>query len=75
MANLLKKLQCSNPLEMMGMEEELKAYENAQNDEELANVYHALLNNCKETNTTLESFIYAMITYSTGQSINATILL
>lgn len=71
MANLLKKIEINNPLLILGMGKALKFYEDAQTDEEIADVYHLLLNLADRTmNDNLKNLTYAMIAYSTGININ-----
>jgi len=76
MENNLKKIKSGNPLQNLEMWDWLDAYNLAQNDEQLARVYHNLLDLAeKENRTMLESIVYAMITFSTQKSINVNMLL
>jgi len=76
MENNLKKIKVGNPLQNLQMWEWLDAYNLAQDDEQLARVYHNLLDLAeKENRTMLESIVYAMITFSTQKSINVNMLL
>jgi hypothetical protein len=65
MTNVLKKITIGNPLINLGLNNEAEIYEELSSDEEIANFYHRLLDNCPSERTTLESFIYAMIFFST----------
>ena len=69
-SNVLKKITIGNPLINFGKQEEFRRYQEIDNDEELAKFYHQLLDECPEKQTTYESFIYAMIGFSTGVNIN-----
>ena len=71
MSNVLKKITIGNPLINFRKQEEYKKYQSIQTDEELAAFYHKLLDECKDEQTTYESFLFAMIGYSTGVNINA----
>lgn len=76
MANLLKKITIGNPLFNLGFYEELAAYDSASTDEELATIYHALLDladkrqNLGQSHTVLRESVYSMIAFSTGRSFN-----
>lgn len=74
----LKKIEIGNPLHNMGMEEELIEYDLCQTDEELAGLYHKLLDKLdkeEDRRSLKESMVYAMISFSTGININANMLL
>ena len=64
MANL-KKIFVGNPLGNLEMWEAVDAYNDLQDDEQLANFYHAQLDAFEERPFG-ESAIYGMINYSTG---------
>lgn len=64
----LKKVQVNNPLLLFGMHKRAEQYEKIDTDKELIDFYHKLLDEVE--NSTFRSIIYAMISYSTGQSIN-----
>lgn len=68
----LKKIIIGNPLQNFELTKELKAYNEAQTDEELAKLYHNLLDMAERENRgLLRGFIFAMIAFSTGLNINA----
>lgn len=73
MANLLKKVTI-NPLQNFERWESLRAYENASNDEELADVLHGILDK-EEGNDLLTSMTYGLICYATDCNINAQMLI
>jgi hypothetical protein len=76
MENNLKKIKVGNPLQNLEMWEWLDAYNLAENDEQLARLYHNLLDHAEATeNTLLESITHSMIVYSTEKSFNLQILL
>ncbi|TXK78718.1 hypothetical protein [Mesonia sp. K4-1] len=70
MTNVLKKITIGNPLFNLEMTKELKAYNEAKSDEEIANIYHNLLNQSEnKKNEVLRNFTFAMIAFSTGRNL------
>lgn len=68
MSNVLKKVYI-NPLRHFHLEKEIEEYEQAKDDYQLAAFYHELLSRFHDRPLIL-SFIYAMIGFSTGTSVN-----
>lgn len=71
----LKKIIIGNPLSSLRLTKELKAYNEAKTDEELAKIYHKLLDLAENSkNEVLRDFLFAMIAFSTGRNINTNLL-
>ena len=66
MANVLKKVTVGNPLYNLGIRKELKRYDKAQTDEEIADFYHFILNKYGHR-PMVRRFVYAMIDFSTNR--------
>lgn len=60
----------------MGMIKELNAYDECETDEQLADLYHKILDEVQDDgkDTLRLSMVYAMIFYSTGATVNPQIL-
>lgn len=80
MPKVLKKVTIGNPLYNYELFDELELYDSCQTDEELAEMYHDLLDladhfeKTGQPHTVLRESIYSMIAFSTGYSFNVNML-
>lgn len=81
MTNVLKKVTHPNPLAILGLQEDLEIHNACSTDQELTDFYHDqlakadYLEKIGEPHKDRRKWIYAMINFSTGRSVNVEMLL
>lgn len=69
MLKVLKKVETGNPLGNFHLWDDLEAYNNCNSDEELADLYHSMLDRYSHRPLVV-SFLFAMMGYSIGVNLS-----